>query len=42
MNKLSEELIEWIDLLRKEGKVVFLMTSSYIDFATCVMDHIYG
>ena len=40
--KCDPKLREWVKKLKAAGKTLFLMTSSYVDFATFIMDFIYG
>ena len=42
VEKLSTEVKEWIKKLKDNGKTLFLMTSSYVDFASCTMNYILG
>ena len=37
-----DETKQWLQRLRKEGKVLFLMTSSYVDFAQASLEYIFG
>ena len=38
VEECSEDIRCWLKALRKEGKMVFLLTSSQIDYASCLLE----
>ncbi|XP_076261811.1 5' nucleotidase A [Rhynchophorus ferrugineus] len=40
--KCSSHLLKWINALRDSGKIIFLITGSYVDFATHTASHTLG
>ena len=42
LNPCSEQLKRWLQTLKKEKKFLFLLTSSYVDFASHSMKTILG
>ncbi|XP_005109940.1 5'-nucleotidase domain-containing protein 1 [Aplysia californica] len=38
----SQQIKDWLKSLRQDNRVVFLLTSSYVDFAHLVMEHVFG
>lgn len=42
LHPVSDTVKKWLADLRRSNKVVFLMTSSYCDYADLVMSHCYG
>jgi len=39
---VSQKIKDWLQSLRKDGRLVFFLTSSHFDFATFIMNHVYG
>ncbi|CAL1537985.1 unnamed protein product [Lymnaea stagnalis] len=42
IDKISPEIKDWLDALRQNDRKVFLLTSSFPDFATLVMEYAFG
>ena len=38
----AQELIQWLSSLRNDGKQVFLLTNSFIDYTSLLMDFAVG